>query len=250
MGARDSDQMLRKWYQGGPTAQRRPYGGQFAASKKAFLGSVCMQVAGIAMPLLGGASLVALCTTIAGADANGGVVLRSRQAGVTVQLAGGNDKVLGVTSITYGASTIAVLIQQGTDNGGAVTTTAAQMCNLIRSHTELSKLLACKPTGTGAGLTATAGATAIAHLEVLGVPERQIDNAANGSALTLLPSMVFHVGKWGMAAVSGEAPTIFGSSVFLANDAEISKAADPLNFRVPLVAIENGFYFVDLGNAE
>lgn len=251
MAALAQDRLIRKYYQSaGPVAQRRPYASSsnFAASKTAYVGALMMAVAGVAEPLLSGAGLVAKCTTIAGADANGGVVLRSRQPNVTVQFAGGLTKTLAVTSITYGATT-AILIQQGTDGAGAVTNTAEQMCNLIRGNGELNKLLACEATGTGAGLTATAAATAIAHLEVLGVSPERLETVISGAAMTLRPSIAFDVGPYGMLAVSASEPTKTGSYVSLVNDNEISVATDGLDFHAPLIAIENALYFVDLAQA-
>ena len=245
MTALAQDSLFRRWYQGFPSRQLRA--AQFAASKVAYIGSLCMAVNDVAMPVLGGALLVAQATTFAGADADGGVVLRAREPGVTVQFAAGISKTLGVTSITYGA-TIDVLIQQGTDGAAATTNTAEQMCNLIRGNAELNKLLAVKATGTGAGLTATKAATAIACISLKGIPERRIDNSASGAAVDLLPSIVFHQGVWGMEGSTP--PTLPDDMAFILDDATVTKTADPFNFRAPVVAIDGTTIYIDLTKAQ
>lgn len=245
MTALAQDNLTRRWYQGFPTRQMRA--SQFAASKIAWIGSLCMAVDDVAMPILGGSLLAAQCTTIPGADADGGVVLRAREAGVTVQFAAGNSKTLGVTSISYGATT-AVLIQQGTNGGGTVTNTAEEMCNLIRGNAELNRLLVCESSGTGASITATAVATAIKHVRLLGLPERRIDNSAVGSAVDLLPSIVFHQGAWGMDGSTP--PTLVGDTAYILDDSTVTKTSDGLNFRVPVVAIDGSTIFVDLTQAQ
>lgn len=246
--ALSADLLLRNHWLHGTPKQRRPGASSVKAAKVLYLGGVAMEVDGVAEPVLSGSSLVAVCTTIAGADANGGVVLRARKRGVTVQFAGGTSKTLGVTSITYGA-TIAILIQQGTDGTPVVTNTAEQMCNLIRGHAELNKLLACKATGTGAGLTATAAATAIKHLSILGVPTERY-TAPAGAVLDLRSSDVFDIGCLAMAGASGAVPTVLNSLAYLVDDAQVKSTADPLDFAVVVKHIEDGRIFVDLCEAQ
>lgn len=236
------------WAQGWVKESRRAAAGTYATGKRGFFGSMNISVNGVAQPLVSGTALVALATTFAGADANGGVVMRAKRANVAVQFAAGNSKTLSVTSITYGA-TIAILIQQGTDGGGATTNTAEQMCNLIRGNGELNKLLACKATGDGSGLTATTAGTAIKFIEMLGVTERDIDNSAGGSPLALTEFDCFHVGLYGLTPDAAAVP-VLNTIGYLADDQTVTATADPLSFTAPVLQTDpRGFMFVDLSEA-
>lgn len=241
MSALTKDNLIRKWYQGYTSRQTRAE--SFAALKTAWIGSLCMAVDDVAMPVLAGTALAALCTTIPGADNNGGIILRSTEANVTVQFAGGLSKTLGVTSITYG-STIAILVQQATDGAGATTNTALEMANLLRGNAEVARLVTCKATGTGAGLTATAAATTIAQIRLLGIPERRIDNSASASPATLLPSIVFYMGTWGMDGSTP--PLVDGDQAYILDDATVTKTADALNWHAPVMAIDGSIVYIDL----
>lgn len=249
MSALTQDSLTRRWLHGMPREQTRPGKSQFAAGKIAYLGSMNLFADGVAQPVVSGAPLVALCTTIPGADVNGGVVLRARDPNVTVQFAAGASKTLSVTSITYGAS-IAILIQQGTDGGAATTNTAAQMCNLIRSNAETDRLLACAPTGNGSGLTATAAATPIAHIAMGGVPERQINNSDSVTVLQLRPSIVFNRGIWGVQGDPTTPPTLLNGNAYLVDDQTVSGTADPLALRAPLRQFDDGIFYIDLCEAQ
>lgn len=234
------------WAHGFIKSTNRAANSSYANGAHGWLGSMTMSVDGVARPVVSGASMAALCTTIPGADANGGVVLSARQAAVTVQFAAGATKTLSVTSITYGA-TIAILIQQGTDGGGATTNTAEQMCNLIRSNGELDQLLRCKATGTGAGLTATATATAIKFVTMLGVAQYEY-NALAG-ALTLNVCDGFQVGQWG-AIPDTATPPVLNSVAYIIDDATVSGTADPLSFKAPFGLLDSrGQAYVNLQEA-
>lgn len=251
MAALSGDRIARRWYQSmGPTGHRRPYASSnnFAASKTAYIGGVQMAVDGVARPLLSGTDLKALCLDCAGADANGGIHARALVPSVTLQLADGTSKTLAVTSVTEGA-TIAVLVQLGTDGGGNVTTTGAELADFLKGHARVRELLRVEMQGTGASICAVKAATAVPHIEVLGAAEERLETVVSGAAMTLRPSVCFSVGKYGMLALSGSEPTKTDAMVSLVNDAEISKATDNLDFMAPLDAVDGAFYFVDLAQA-
>ena len=78
--------------------------------------------------------LSAAILTVAGADANGGVLVYATQANVRyTQITGGANKTLGV-SVAYGASTVDVTVQLATNGGGTSTSTAADVVGAITGH--------------------------------------------------------------------------------------------------------------------
>jgi len=217
------------------------------AGVKLFHGGLSMAVGGVGNKLLSGASLAALATTIAGADANGGLVVRARQPSVRVQLLGGVSKSLGV-NVVFGA-TIDVVIQQATDGGGVTTNTALEAANAVRAHALANSLVAIKHTGTGAGLTATAAAGAVAHIAFLGAAAQTYDASAALADKTLdLPDGIFEQGTYLCLGASGDEPSMPGALVGLA-DCTCKKTLDPLDFVAPMVGFEGSAFYVDISQA-
>lgn len=244
MSALVQDLLTRRFYQGMPRRQTRPGQSQFAASKIAYLGAVCMFVNGVAMPVLSGASMQAQCTTIG--SGNSSLIISAREANVRLVIVdpAANSKP-EVVSISYGA-TIDISVQSSTSGGGALTSTPNTIAQSIRQHAEADRLLRVLPGGTGAGAVVAAAATAIAHIVLGGVAERQIDNQVNVSALTLQPSVVFHQGGYGLQGDATTPPTLLNSVAYFTDDQTVSATADPLALRGPFFAYDNGYYFVDL----
>ena len=106
------------------------------------------------------ATLPTKFTSIPGADANGGFVTYAKQQNVFIQLVGGVSKTLGVT-VVYTANTVTVVVQLGTDGGGAVTSTAQAVVDAILAHATASRLIRIGATGTGLGLPVVTAATAV-----------------------------------------------------------------------------------------
>lgn len=234
------------WLHGSPMGHpsRRPGLQQLAIGKKLWLGAVAMAVDGIARPVVSGTDMLALCLKVDGADANGGVYFRARDASVRVIVSGGTSKTLGVTKVDYGATTD-VWLQLGTDNAAAVTSTALEACAAIRAHAEANRLLACKHQGTGAGLAGTTSAAAVPHIAMLGVTQQVLDNADGAAVLQLLPSHEFKIGVYGMlgsATVNGIA--------WILDDQTVTGTDDPIAFRVPVRASDRGLIFCDLAEAQ
>lgn len=237
-----------QWLHGGPKSYRRPGAGTLATAKRIYLGALAMAVDGVAQPVVSGASMAALCTLIAGADANGGVYLSARDGNVRVEfLTGGNNRTFGII-VAYG-STTDISIQLDTDGGGVATTTAKTLCDKLRAHAEANRYLRCKPQGTGASATAAAAIGAVKHICLLGAnQQQQLDNSDGVADLALLPSHCFAVGTYGVLAAANNAPTVNGEG-WLSDDFTVTKVDDPLAFRVPVRHTDKGLYFVDLQEA-
>lgn len=222
--------------------------GTLASALKSWKGSLGIHLGGVVRPLVAGATLAALLTTIPGADANGGVTLRALRPGVTVALSGGTSTSLGLTSITFGANTVAVVIQLAADNAAAITTTAAALVAFIRSHAFLNQILLCQATGTGAGLCAAASTTAITFGAVLGWAEGTYGDPAAQSNQTV--PMLFQQGA-ARVSVGSPAPTAaaMGGPVGLGDDlGAVTLAPGPLDFTATLSNIDSrGAVYVAVG---
>lgn len=93
-------------------------------------------------------------TAVGNATTVGNVVYTALKAGVRVKMDGGNTKTLGITSIT-GKD---IVIQLGTDGGGAVTSTLTNVRDLLAGDATAALLVTA---GSGGGLAATAAFTAL-----------------------------------------------------------------------------------------
>lgn len=231
------------WAHGFVKSSNRAAGTTYAASVHGYLGAMTISVDGTPRPAVSGTSMAALCTNYPGADADGGMYLSARTANVTLQLLGGTSKTLGVASITYG-STIAIVIQQATDGGGLVTSTANDTVNLIRGNAETDRLLRAKATGTGAGLTATTGATTIAFITLLGVANQEFD-----ASQVLNDCDTFDVGQWG-AIPDTAVPPVLNAIAYIIDDQTVSGSADALSIQVPYGLLDaRGLAYVNLEEA-
>ena len=180
--------------------------GTLLQAKKVLKGALAMAVNGVAQPLLSGSNLIAKCLTVAGADADGGVVLRALRRGVRIVFAGGQSKSLGV-SVAVGANTD-VTVQLATDNASAVTSTAADVVGAIRGHAMANSLLVAQATGTGAGLAAAVAATAVPFIMVLGWASKSYGDAGSGSDQSI--EMLFYTGTAQLAPKANDAPVRAG----------------------------------------
>lgn len=250
MAALTTDLLIREFYQGMVSKpSRRPSLGKVAASAILFLGAVCMQVDGIAQPVVSGTAMTAKCLTVPGANAgaNAGVILSSREDKVRIVFAnGGNSQVLSV-GIAYG-DTIDITVNLATDNAGAVTSTANAVVAAIRAHAEANRILRAKATGNGTGLAAVITATAVPHITLLGVNNQR--RYTNDVAQTdVLPQYIaFTVGPWGMQG-NNKPPVANQTPAYLVDDQTVTLTADPLSLRAPVVANDQGLIFVDLKEA-
>ena len=220
-----------------------------ATGKKLYKGTLGMHVAGVVQPLLSGASLAALLTTIPGAaaGANAGVTFRPSKVNVRVSHAGGTSQSLRVISSTFGATYVDVAIGLATDNADAVTTTAAAYVAFWRSHAFLNSLSQVLATGDGTGLCATASVTALTFASVLGWSSDTYDNAAGGSPLPVAMSF-----NQGAARVANGTPAVtaamIGSQVALTDDITVDAAIGALDFTGLLVDVDSqGAVYVQVG---
>ena len=219
-----------------------------AAGLKVWKGSLCMHLGGVVRPVVAGATLAALLTTIPGADANGGITLRAVRPGVTVALSGGTSTSLGLTSITFGANTVAIVIQLAADNAAAITTTANALVAFIRSHAFLNGLFVCQATGTGAGLCAAASTTAITFGAVVGWAADTYGDAASQANQSIAMSFAQGAAR---VAVGSPAPTAaaLGGPVGLNDDlGTVDLTPGPLDFTAILSNIDSrGAVYVAVG---
>ena len=226
------------------------HAGSVATGKKIWSGSVAMLVGTTVTPLVSGSALVALSTTIPGADANGGVVAYSSQQNVRMQFLAGVSKTLGVSVSFANAGTVDVIVQLGTDNGGVVTSTASDVVNAIRAHALASSMLSVTFTGTGAGLAALAAATAIVKITVLGMAAATYDDAAGVAPLAIPMAFIWAYGN--CAVKTGDVPTInqIGGKVLLVDDiGTVAATIDGFSQTGTLIDIaEDGTVFVKIGS--
>ena len=92
--------------------------------------------------------------TLAGADGNGGLTFSALVTGATVVMLGGTSQTLAVT-----VSGLAITIQLGTNGGGSVTSTAAQVVTAYNLVTAATSLATISYTGTGASAAAATSGT-------------------------------------------------------------------------------------------
>jgi hypothetical protein len=212
---------------------------QLAASTTIKKGALAILAGGVVTPLVSGTALNTLCTTIAGADGNGGLVFRSEESNVRVALLAGATKTLGVTVSFANAGFVDVIVQQGTDGGGLVTSTAALTVQAIRSSGLANELLHVIYTGTGAGLTATTSATAINKLVLLGAAD---ETYANTTVSVLTGNMTFYIGTFGLCiGKTGDVPGVanIGAHVTLVDDSfTVAATLDPMAFTGKLEDID------------
>lgn len=232
-----TNELLLEYKDGITSFSRRGF--TILAQKKIYKGALAMMVNGKLQPLVSGTALKAVSLTIAGADANGGLVVYSKQTNVRVQLLAGNSKTLGVTVSLANAGIVDVIIQQGTDNAGATTSTASQTVDLIRASALVSKLISVAATGTGAGLTATAGPATAPFITLMGMAMETVDNAASGTDLSY--ELVCTAGIICCNGKSGDVPTnaMIGSEVVFVDDAKsVASTHDLFSLTGTLIDVE------------
>lgn len=214
--------------------------GTLLAAKKLYKGALAMAVNGVAQPLLSGTSLIAKCATVAGADDNGGVILRALRRGVRIVFAGGTSKTLGV-SVSVGANSD-VTVQLGTDNANAVTSTGAEVVNAIRGHAMAAGLLVAQATGTGAGLAAAVAATAVPFIMVLGWASKSYGDAGSGSDQSI--EMLFYTGTAMAGPKSSDAPAraAIGGPCWLEDDVTCRATPVAIDLTATLADVDSSGY--------
>ena len=230
-------------YKGGPGYSRTA--STLASGKRTLKGGLSMLVGGKVYPV---GALTALALSLPGADADGGILVWSPQQRVRIALTGGTSQTLGLTSITFGASTVDISIKLGTDNADAVTTTGAALAAFIRTHGLLSQILRVAPRGTGASICAVATVTAVPQVMLLGWAAKTYDNSAGGSDLAV--EMEFKTGVAQAAPASGDAPTraMVGGQVTLTDDVTCAAAYDPFALQAELVDVTaSGYPYIRVG---
>lgn len=188
----------------------------------------------------------AFYTQIAGADANGGVTLWSRQQNLFYSQLGGVSKTLSV-SVTYPGP--AIIVQLGTDGGGLVTSTAAQVVQAILQHSVASTLLNVAYTNTGLGLAAAVTATPVTQYTMLGLAEETYDNSTG--VANLIQEMRFKQGIVRVADLVTDPVnyTMIGGKVALFDNVTVQASLSSNSYNIKLIDIEtSGAIFVDLAS--
>ncbi len=229
----------------GSTEQNTVHGSVLPAEEIVWRGTLAMNVNGqvFAMDKVANALLF---TTIPGADANGGVTLWSRQQNIFYTQLGGVSKTLSV-SVTYPGPSI--IVQLGTDGGGLVTSTAAQVVQAILAHAVASQLLHPAFTNTGAGLAAAATATPVTQYTLLGIAEETYDNSTG--AANLIQEMRFKQGIVRLAGLATDPVTyaMVGGQVALVDNVTVQGSLSSNSYNLKLVDVEtSGAIFVDLAS--
>ena len=245
MTALAQDRLARNFLDGHPRKQVRG-GGTLATAKVLYLGAVTILVDGVEYPLVAGSAMAALCQLVAGADANGGVYVASRQPGVRFKMTSGAAE--AITVVPNGATTD---IDCTYNNG---TSTAATVVQLIRRHGEADRLLRTKFQGTGASSPAAQAFTAVPHIVLGGVVTVRMGDAASVAAQTIpLGYQSRDQGVYGMLGDGSAPPTLINGECYLLDDQTVIKTADPLAIKAQLLQIKSGaygtLYFVSLAEA-
>ena len=231
----------------GDRLHRRPWAGTFKASKHAYLTSLCMQVDGVARPLLSGSSMDALATAVGTTDA--GLLLTARRKGVKFAIIdpGGNSKERHIL-ITHSTEFTIVSLYAATGGGGAITTTALEAQDAIRDHAIANSLLRVKLAGTGASAVVAAAAASVVSVEMLGCSELEIDETT-AADITLPLTTTFTVNEPGSGTglLSVNVAPVEGGEACLIDDQTCSATeASALDLRGPCVGVENSWYYIDL----
>ncbi len=233
-----TNEMISKW-DGFPV--RTTHAKSLATGQRVFKGALAFMVGGdvYRASTFSTSPLSSAILTVAGADANGGVMVYATQANVRYnQITGGANKTLGV-SVAYGASTVDVTVQLATNGGGTSTSTAADVVGAITGHAVAGKFLKAAATGTGLGFALTLPTlTALKHVCLLGVAEDTYDNLAGVSALAL--DMRFTKGIVDLAGLASDAPTaaMIDSQVSIVDDITVRATVNPLDMTVRLADVE------------
>ncbi len=229
------------WAQGWITESRRAAAGTYATGKRGFYGSMNISVDGVAQPLVSGTAMTLLCKSFAGGNADSGLFMSARRSGVRVALVSGAAESI---NIVYG-TTIDISV---TYNNGV--STPLTVANLIRSNGKANELLRVKHSGTGAGTAIVAAAlAAVVFIELLGVTEAEINNAAGVAPLALTEWDVFHVGNYGLTPDAAATPPL-NSIGYLLDDQTVTATPDPLAITAPVLQTDpRGFMFVNLNGS-
>lgn len=224
-------------YKGGPGISRGA--STLAATKRLLKGGLSMRVGGKVYPV---GALTALALSLPGADADGGILVWSPQQRVRIALTGGTSQTLGLTSITFGASTVDISIKLGTDNADAVTTTGTALAAFIRTHGVLSQILRVAPRGTGASICAVATVTAVPQVKLLGWASKTYGDTASQADQTI--EMEFKTGIAQAVGNGNDAPTraMVGGLVTVTDDVMVSAAYDPFGLQAELVDVTPSGY--------
>ena len=191
------------------------------------------------------AALPTKFTSIAGADANGGFVVYSKQQNVSIQLVGGVSKTLGVT-ISYAANTVTVVVQLGTDGGGAVTSTAQAVVDAILAHATASRLIRIGATGTGLGLPVVTAATAVVKVVLLGFSQKTLDNSSGVTDVVGRYQFSTGIGEVQNSATDPIDRTMVGGLVALADNGAVKATLGALTYDVRLIDVSDGLRYVNV----
>jgi len=169
-------------------------------------GELAMAIDGVAYPAMSGTALAGKLVQLTSylGDGTNGVAYRSigRQR-VKIQYLAGTSKTLGLGGVLQGVGITALTlqIQLGTDGGGLVTSTLADVANFVNRDAACAfygvKAAAYGTTSTLAALTA---ATAIAKVGLLGWAQATYTNASTSANADL--EQVFYLGTKTVAGSS------------------------------------------------
>lgn len=125
------------------------------------------------------------CLSVAGGDANGGVIYLSTQSGVSVtQIIAGLNTPLSVARLGN-----ELVVNLATDGAGVSASTAADVVKAVTASADAKYLgITAQATGTGLGLTAAVGATTLAAVHVAHVMagnNTTLSAVLTGSTLTV-----------------------------------------------------------------
>lgn len=220
-----------------PLQERTLHTTIMAPGQKIFQGTLAMQVAGKVYSLANGFdALRPVMLNVAGADANGGLLVYSRQANMQLVLLGGISQTFGV-SVAYTATNIQVVVQLATSGAGAVTSTANAVVNGILAHATASKYIRVKATGTGLGLAAALVATNVPMFKLLGFAEKTYDNAA--SLIDWVDEFRFYDGSARLIALVSDpvTPAMVGSNVAIHDEITVKATPSSLDYEIPLIDV-------------
>lgn len=194
-----------------------------------------------------------LYLTVAGADANGGVIVWSKQQNVRyVQIGSAGTQALSVSMVTNVVlHTIDITVLIGT-NMGTVTSTANDVVAALLAHAGISSILRFGATGTGLGLVAASpGVTPqfqhVPQIFLLGVAQNTYDNSA--SMTDLVDEFRFTQGICRLASLPTDpiTPAMKGGLVGIADNITVKGTPTSLDYTAKLIDVAtSGAIYVNI----
>jgi len=228
-----------------PLPQYAVHASVLKAANKVYRGTLAIQINGIVYNM--DQNLTSYYLTVPGADANGGVVLWSKQDNVRYRQVSGGANKKEALSVVFGSSTIDVTMQLETDGMGVVTSTGLSVATFLLSNAFAQKYFQFSYTGTGLGLAAISSFTLVPQAFLLGLSETTYDNAAG--VVDLVEPMRFYRGAMRLGNLSTDPVTsaMIGSQVSIVDCNTVKATLDPLSQRGTLLDIDlNGAVYVSI----